>query len=125
MSQIKAVFGPTLKSWDDYRQGCLSTYGGGHHEEATITAFRHGMNTVFNLLEAEFPPAEVCKATADLQEAAEAMLRWFEAEDKHLGTFHDRMDLCQYVEWASRKALGEDVGEFEGVPRLIITREKP
>lgn len=56
-----------------------------------------------------------------LQAAGEAMVRWFDAEDQTLGSFHDRMDLCKYAEWAARRALGEDVGEFEGVPRLIIS----
>lgn len=56
-----------------------------------------------------------------LQAAIAAQIRWFNAERDGLGTFHDRMDLCKYSEWAARKAMGEDVGEFEGVPRLIIT----
>lgn len=52
--------------------------------------------------------------------AVEAMVRWFVAEDQHLGTFHDRMDLCAFTEWTARKALGQEVGEFKGVPRLIL-----
>jgi hypothetical protein len=56
-----------------------------------------------------------------LREAAESMVAWFDAEDKNLGSFHDRMDLCKHAEWTARKALGQDVGEFEGVPRLILT----
>lgn len=53
--------------------------------------------------------------------AAEAMVRWFDAEDGNLGTFHGRMDLCKYAEWTARKALGQEVGEFEGVPRLVLS----
>jgi hypothetical protein len=53
-------------------------------------------------------------------EACEAMVLWFEAEDQNLGTFHDRMNLCKYAEWAARKALGQDVGEFKGVPQLVL-----
>jgi len=68
----------------------------------------------FNFIKAEFPPAE-------MREAVEACVQWFDAEDKYLGTFHDRMDLCCYAEWACRKALGQDVGEFKGVPRILIT----
>lgn len=61
-SQVQ-VFGEAApQTWDDYERGCLLTYGGGHHEPETIEAFRHGMQTVFNLLRREFPPAEVCKA---------------------------------------------------------------
>ena len=55
-------------------------------------------------------------------QAIEACLAWFEAEDKNLGTFHDKMDLCAYAEWALRKASGQDVGEFKGVPKLILSR---
>ena len=50
-------------SWDDYEAGCLNTYGGGYREGPEILAFQHGMQTVFNLLRAEFPPADLCKAT--------------------------------------------------------------
>ena len=108
-----------IKTWDDYLEECLPRAG--EYHESRTRAFRVGMRMAFNFIKAEFPPAEVCQATADLQEAAEASARWYEAEDKNLGTFHDRMDMCKYAEWASRKALGEDVGEFEGVPRLILT----
>ena len=65
-SQVQAVNAPPPKTWADYRQGCLSTYAGGHDEPAEYRAFQHGMETVFNLLEAEFPPAELCKQAADL-----------------------------------------------------------
>jgi len=61
----------------------------------------------------------------EMREAVEACVQWFDAEDKYLGTFHDRMDLCCYAEWACRKALGQDVGEFKGVPRILITRGGP
>ena len=59
-----------------------------------------------------------------LREAAESMVAWFDAEDKNLGSFHDRMDLCKHAEWTARKALGQNVGEFEGVPRLILTMSR-
>jgi len=56
--------------------------------------------------------------------AIDAMLKWFNAEDNFLGSFNDRMDLCKYAEWAAKKANGQDVGEFEGVPRLVlVTRD--
>ncbi len=107
------------KTWDDYLEECLSKAG--EHRDSRTRAFRVGMRMAFNFIMKEFPPAEVCQATADLREAVEASVQWFEAEDKHLGTFHDRMDMCNYAEWISRKALGQDVGKFEGVPRLITT----
>ena len=55
-----------------------------------------------------------------LREACKAMVAWFDAENKHLGTFRDRMDLCKYTEWTARRALGQDVWEFAGVPRLLL-----
>ena len=74
LSQVQVLGRPAPKTWDDYRQGCLSTYAGGHHEPAEFRAFQHGMNTVFNLLEAEFPPAEVCSAASVLLDACEQVL---------------------------------------------------
>lgn len=68
-SQVGMVGSPQPKSWAEYRKGCLDTYGGGHHDDGHLEAFRHGMETVFNLLEAEFPPAEECKASAEMAEA--------------------------------------------------------
>lgn len=65
-------------------------------------------------------PAGFPDASPEYRQAVEAMVRWFDAERDNLGTFHDKMDLCKYAEWAARKALGEDVGEFKGVPRLLI-----
>lgn len=55
-----------------------------------------------------------------LQKAATAMVAWFDAEKKDTGTFWEKADLCKYAEWAARKALGQDVGEFEGIPRLFL-----
>ncbi len=63
---------------------------------------------------------EAAKHLVELRQAAEAMVLWFDAEGKNLGTFHQKMDLCKYSEWCARKALGQEVGEFEGVPQLVI-----
>ena len=71
--------------------------------------------------------AELWATAPGLRKACEAMVRWFDAENQTLGTFHDRMDLCKYAEWCTRRALGEDVGDFEGVPQLllILNQEAP
>ena len=61
-------------AWDGYRTSCHSTYNGGHHDEDTRKAFHHGMDTVFNLLEAEFPGPVLCKASPDLLKACKGML---------------------------------------------------
>ena len=60
-SQVSAIGEPQPESWDDYERGCLLTYRGGHHDAESLSAFQHGMRTVFNLLRGEFPPAERCK----------------------------------------------------------------
>lgn len=56
------------------------------------------------------------------QDAIDACIAWFDAEEKHLGSPHYRMELCNYSEWACRKVAGQNVGDYEGVPRLVITR---
>ena len=68
--------------------------------------------------------------TAMLVKALEAQERWFEAENKFLGTFYDRMDLCSYSEYLMKKALAHVRGElfveeWVGVPQLIITMGGP
>jgi len=44
----------------------------------------------------------------------------FEAESKNLGTYHDKMQLCSYSEWACKKALGLTKGEWVPVPVITI-----
>lgn len=61
-SQVACVGEPQPQTWDDYERGCLLTFGGGYKSANESEAFRHGMQTVFNLLRSEFPPAEKCKA---------------------------------------------------------------
>ena len=65
-SQVDCINGPHCKSWEDYRRGAHATFNGGHHDDPAHSAFHHGMDTVFNLLEGEFPPAELCKTAPDL-----------------------------------------------------------
>lgn len=57
-SQVRAVGLPAPKTWDDYEQGCLMTYGGGYKTKDEIDIFHHGISTVFTLLRNEFPSAE-------------------------------------------------------------------
>lgn len=64
ISQATIVGLPQPQSWDEYERGCLATFGGGYQTEEEREIFRHGMKTVFNLLRAEFPPAQVCKTSA-------------------------------------------------------------
>lgn len=68
-SQVQIVGRSKPKTWDDYEQGCLMTFGGGYRNEGHLEAFQHGMRTVFNLLRNEFPPAEVCMAARQSREA--------------------------------------------------------
>ena len=60
-----------------------------------------------------------------MQTALEAHELWEKAEREHLGSFHQRMELCNYAEWLTRKALAAVRGqqfeeEYEGVPRIIL-----
>lgn len=56
-----------------------------------------------------------------LREALEACELWHRAETETLGTFHDRMELCSYSEWITKKALGLPCDEeWEGVPRIVL-----
>ena len=69
-SQVQAINEAAPRTWVEYRRGCLSTFGGGHQGQE-YGAFRHGMETVFNVLEREFPSAELCKAAPGLLVACE------------------------------------------------------
>jgi hypothetical protein len=79
ISQVTVIGKPQPKSWADYRAGALANYGGGHRTDGHLEAFHHGIKTVFNLLEAEFPPAEQCKSAGELLEALEAVQRDYAA----------------------------------------------
>ena len=58
----------------------------------------------------------------DMLEAVKAYMIWNLAEDKNLGTFQDKMDMCSYAEWAGKKALGlPHDKEWKGVPRIAIS----
>ena len=70
------------------------------------------------------------EAAPELLEVCIAMACWFKAEDETLGTFHDRMDLCSYAEFLTRRALAKVNGamfneEWTGVPQLILTIGSP
>lgn len=55
-----------------------------------------------------------------LEQAVKANYIWHKAESENLGTFYDRMDLCQYSDWICKKAIDGDSKEFTFVPRIII-----
>jgi len=110
------------KTWDDYLEECLPLAG--KDRDSRTQDMRIGMRMAFDFIKANFPPAAMCDGAADLEAAVEAAVLWFDAEDEYLGTFHDRMDLCCYAEWAARKAIGQDAGDFKGVPRLLITTKE-
>lgn len=90
-SQCQAINEPNYKTWEEYRKGCLMTYSGGNDSADTLMAFRHGMETVFNLLEAEFPqPGEIF---ANQKKGPELCLC-----PKHFG----ECDLCENGECKSK-----------------------
>lgn len=64
----------------------------------------------------EYIRADACAALAA---AAKANFAWHIAEEKSLGSFTARLELCNYSQWLTRKAL-DQVGEYSGVPRLLL-----
>lgn len=55
------------------------------------------------------------------EDAIKACIAWFDAESKNIGSSRFKMDLCHYSEWACRKSMGQDVGEYKGLPRITLT----
>lgn len=55
-----------------------------------------------------------------LEHAALANYIWHKAESESLGSFHDRMDLCQYSDWICKKAIERKEEEFNFVPRILL-----
>lgn len=87
-SQVSCIGRPQPKTWDDFEQGCMGTFRGGHHDDGELKAFQHGMATIFNLLRGEFPPAEQCKMAANLTRAVEAAGRLADVIDVLWGQNH-------------------------------------
>lgn len=61
-----------------------------------------------------------------LLEASMVCHAWHRSESQSLGTFNERMELCNYSEWLTRKALSAALGEpfdepYEGIPHLLLT----
>lgn len=58
----------------------------------------------------------------DLLEAVRAQMFWHLAEDQHIGTFQDKMNLASYAEWCCSRALGlSHDKEWQGVPQIILS----
>lgn len=101
-SQVQMIGAAPLKTWQEYREGALSTYGGGYRSDDDLKAFHHGIETIFNLLEAEFPKAAFCKAApamaALLRTELESLDRWLQDQscsDETLGEMLVREDEIQ------------------------------
>jgi len=60
------------------------------------------------------------KENPTMKDALEANVAWHDAEKNTIGNLEDRCDLCSYSEWASRKALGQDVGLWVGLDRFEL-----
>ena len=79
------------------------------------------MKTEITREEALAEPKGFTPSYDDLLEAVRASCFWAEAENQHLGTFDDRMNLGSYAEWCCDKALGRPHSEeWEGVPRIVL-----
>lgn len=66
---------PHPQTWDDYRDACLRTYGGGYQPADEREIFHHGIETVFNFLSAEFPEAQTCLVANQLLTMCRIALR--------------------------------------------------
>jgi hypothetical protein len=55
-----------------------------------------------------------------LEEAARACHAWHVAEDRGLGTFQQRMELCHYSEYLTEQVLLGGDTPYEGVPRITL-----
>ena len=61
----------------------------------------------------------------ELIEAVRVSMLWNIAEESGLGTFHDRMELCNQSQWLLAKVCGlPHEKEYKGVPRIIVTIER-
>lgn len=56
-----------------------------------------------------------------LEQLAYAQYVWHKSEEKNLGTFHKRMEICNYVEWLAVKAIEGTDEPFKLVPTLRLT----
>lgn len=62
---------------------------------------------------------------ADMKSALEACRAWHIAEDKNIGSHHDRMELCHYSHWLTNKTLAKVNGkifteEYKGLLRIVL-----
>jgi hypothetical protein len=71
--------------------------------------------------------ARLTCAAPILLQAAEAHAAWAYAEEGHglISTFNERMELCNYAEYLTNKALAMIRGEllptdYEGLPRIVV-----
>ena len=71
--------GPT--TWDELYDQCEMTFSGGHIGEKR-DAFLHGMRTVCNLLNAEYPEPVRCAAAPDMLQALLVLRSYFEGKEQ-------------------------------------------
>jgi len=78
MSQATIIGRPPPETWQELARDCIGAFGGGHQTSEARRIFHHGIQTVFNLLEGEFPSlaevkgieglrAEVARLTGELE----------------------------------------------------------
>lgn len=72
-SQAQMYGAPKMKTWEDYREGCLATFGGGYQTQDELEIFRHGMGTIFNMLDSEFPCPTEMRSLTKAQERIEEL----------------------------------------------------
>lgn len=54
-SQATIIGRPAPTTWQELARDCKDTFGGGYRTAEERRIFHHGIQTAFNLIEAEFP----------------------------------------------------------------------
>jgi len=67
MSQATIIGRPPPETWQELARDCIGAFGGGHQTSEARRIFHHGIQTVFNLLEGEFPSLAEVKGIEGLR----------------------------------------------------------
>lgn len=93
--------------------------------EALEDEFKETLSKLNCIIE-RFKLTEQVSVGSVMLDALMACNAWHKAESDSIGSFNDRMELCNYSEWITRKAIAFATGEqfdepYQGVPHLLIS----
>ena len=69
-----------MKTWDEFESNVNASFGGGHHSDGLMDAYRHGINTVCNVLRSQFPAGPDAMRVSSQMESA---LRYLADRDNY------------------------------------------